>query len=80
MVTGSELSIHCQRCSFSHLCLSISLNQTELPDADVNVTIACYSLYSNSDININSTFRLIIFQLSCAFIPPRLSKVCFILG
>lgn len=29
-----ELSIHCQSCSFSHLCLPVSLNQDELDSLD----------------------------------------------
>lgn len=30
----TELSIHCQSCSFSHLCLPVSLNQDELASLD----------------------------------------------
>ena len=31
---NSELSIHCQSCSFSHLCLPVSLNSDELDSLD----------------------------------------------
>ena len=34
MSKGSQLSIHCQSCSFSHLCLPVSLNKTELNSLD----------------------------------------------
>jgi len=34
MAKGSELSIHCQSCSFSHLCLPVSLNKDELESLD----------------------------------------------
>ena len=34
MSKGSEFSIHCQSCSFSHLCLPVSLNKTELDSLD----------------------------------------------
>jgi CRP/FNR family transcriptional regulator len=34
MSSGSELSIHCQSCSFSHLCLPVSLNKSELESLD----------------------------------------------
>lgn len=34
MGNSSELSIHCQSCSFSHLCLPVSLNKTELESLD----------------------------------------------
>lgn len=34
MVKGSELSIHCQSCSLSHLCLPVSLNESELESLD----------------------------------------------
>nr|WP_297349240.1 fumarate/nitrate reduction transcriptional regulator Fnr [uncultured Glaciecola sp.] len=34
MAKGSELSIHCQSCSFSHLCLPVSLNKAELESLD----------------------------------------------
>lgn len=34
MSKGSELSIHCQSCSFSHLCLPVSLNKNELESLD----------------------------------------------
>jgi CRP/FNR family transcriptional regulator len=34
MVKSSELSIHCQSCSFSHLCLAVSLNKDELESLD----------------------------------------------
>jgi CRP/FNR family transcriptional regulator len=34
MSKGSELSIHCQSCSFSHLCLPVSLNKSELDSLD----------------------------------------------
>jgi CRP/FNR family transcriptional regulator len=34
MAKGPELSIHCQSCSFSHLCLPVSLNKNELDTLD----------------------------------------------
>jgi CRP/FNR family transcriptional regulator len=34
MAKGSELSIHCQSRSFSHLCLPVSLNKAELESLD----------------------------------------------
>ncbi|MDC8831106.1 fumarate/nitrate reduction transcriptional regulator Fnr [Alteromonas gilva] len=34
MTKGSEFSIHCQSCSFSHLCLPVSLNKTEMDSLD----------------------------------------------
>ena len=34
MSKASELSIHCQSCSFSHLCLPVSLNKSELDSLD----------------------------------------------
>ncbi|MBF7072833.1 fumarate/nitrate reduction transcriptional regulator Fnr [Glaciecola sp. MH2013] len=34
MATSPELSIHCQSCSFSHLCLPVSLNKSELETLD----------------------------------------------
>ncbi len=34
MAKGNELSIHCQSCSFSHLCLPVSLNKSELESLD----------------------------------------------
>jgi CRP/FNR family transcriptional regulator len=34
MAKDSELSIHCQSCSFSHLCLPVSLNKDELESLD----------------------------------------------
>ena len=34
MSKGSEFSIHCQSCSFSHLCLPVSLNKSELDSLD----------------------------------------------
>ena len=34
MSKGSEFSIHCQSCSFSHLCLPVSLNKNELDSLD----------------------------------------------
>lgn len=34
MAKGPELSIHCQSCSFSHLCLPVSLNKDELESLD----------------------------------------------
>lgn len=34
MSNNSEFSIHCQSCSFSHLCLPVSLNKTELDSLD----------------------------------------------
>lgn len=34
MSKDSEFSIHCQSCSFSHLCLPVSLNKTELDSLD----------------------------------------------
>ncbi|MFQ3249778.1 MAG: CRP/FNR family transcriptional regulator [Glaciecola sp.] len=34
MAKGPELSIHCQSCSFSHLCLPVSLNKSELESLD----------------------------------------------
>jgi CRP/FNR family transcriptional regulator len=34
MAHSSELSIHCQSCSFSHLCLPVSLNKNELDQLD----------------------------------------------
>lgn len=34
MSKNSELSIHCQSCSFSHLCLPVSLSKTELESLD----------------------------------------------
>jgi CRP/FNR family transcriptional regulator len=34
MAKSSELSIHCQSCSFSHLCLPVSLNKAELESLD----------------------------------------------
>ncbi|WP_026374933.1 fumarate/nitrate reduction transcriptional regulator Fnr [Aestuariibacter salexigens] len=34
MSTGSEYSIHCQSCSFSHLCLPVSLDKKELESLD----------------------------------------------
>nr|WP_136252209.1 fumarate/nitrate reduction transcriptional regulator Fnr [Ningiella ruwaisensis] len=34
MAKGPELSIHCQSCSFSHLCLPVSLNKNELESLD----------------------------------------------
>ena len=34
MTNRSELSIHCQSCSLSHLCLPVSLNKTELEKLD----------------------------------------------
>lgn len=34
MSKSSELSIHCQSCSFSHLCLPVSLNKSELDSLD----------------------------------------------
>lgn len=34
MPKNAELSIHCQSCSFSHLCLPVSLNKTELESLD----------------------------------------------
>ena len=34
MVNSSELSIHCQSCSLSHLCLPVSLDKDELESLD----------------------------------------------
>ncbi|MFC4699427.1 fumarate/nitrate reduction transcriptional regulator Fnr [Glaciecola siphonariae] len=34
MASSPELSIHCQSCSFSHLCLPVSLSKTELESLD----------------------------------------------
>jgi CRP/FNR family transcriptional regulator len=34
MAKSPELSIHCQSCSFSHLCLPVSLNKSELDTLD----------------------------------------------
>ncbi|WP_395343259.1 fumarate/nitrate reduction transcriptional regulator Fnr [Ningiella sp. W23] len=34
MATSPELSIHCETCSFSHLCLPVSLNKSELESLD----------------------------------------------
>jgi CRP/FNR family transcriptional regulator len=34
MANGPELSIHCQSCSFSHLCLPVSLSKSELESLD----------------------------------------------
>ncbi len=34
MTKGTEFSIHCQSCSFSHLCLPVSLNKTEMDSLD----------------------------------------------
>lgn len=34
MSKGSEFSIHCQNCSFSHLCLPVALNRTEIESLD----------------------------------------------
>ncbi|MFC3121731.1 fumarate/nitrate reduction transcriptional regulator Fnr [Agaribacter flavus] len=34
MSNKSSLSIHCQSCSFSHLCLPVSLNKTEMASLD----------------------------------------------
>ncbi|MFW8589656.1 fumarate/nitrate reduction transcriptional regulator Fnr [Glaciecola sp. 2405UD65-10] len=34
MSKGTELSIHCQSCSFSHLCLPVSLSKNELESLD----------------------------------------------
>lgn len=34
MSKSAELSIHCQSCSFSHLCLPVSLNKNELESLD----------------------------------------------
>ncbi len=34
MSKSPELSIHCQSCSFSHLCLPVSLNKSELESLD----------------------------------------------
>lgn len=34
MSRGSEFSIHCQSCSFSHLCLPVALNKTEVESLD----------------------------------------------
>ncbi|MEW9796927.1 fumarate/nitrate reduction transcriptional regulator Fnr [Alteromonas sp. CYL-A6] len=34
MSNGSNFSIHCQNCSFSHLCLPVALNKTEIESLD----------------------------------------------
>lgn len=34
MAKGSEFTIHCQNCSFSHLCLPVSLDKNELSTLD----------------------------------------------
>lgn len=34
MSKGSQFSIHCQNCSFSHLCLPVALNKTEIESLD----------------------------------------------
>ncbi len=34
MAAPSEFSIHCQNCSFSHLCLPVALNKTEVESLD----------------------------------------------
>lgn len=34
MAKNSEFSIHCQNCSFSHLCLPVALNKTEMDSLD----------------------------------------------
>ena len=34
MSKGSGFSIHCQNCSFSHLCLPVALNKTEIESLD----------------------------------------------
>jgi CRP/FNR family transcriptional regulator len=34
MSQGSQFSIHCQNCSFSHLCLPVALNKTEIESLD----------------------------------------------
>ncbi|WP_018981794.1 fumarate/nitrate reduction transcriptional regulator Fnr [Salinimonas chungwhensis] len=34
MATPSDFSIHCQNCSFSHLCLPVALNKTEVESLD----------------------------------------------
>lgn len=34
MSHGSQFSIHCQNCSFSHLCLPVALNKTEIESLD----------------------------------------------
>jgi CRP/FNR family transcriptional regulator len=34
MSRASEFSIHCQNCSFSHLCLPVALNKTEIESLD----------------------------------------------
>ncbi|MGB2263966.1 MAG: transcriptional regulator FNR, partial [Glaciecola sp.] len=33
-MTKMDFSIHCQSCSFSHLCLPVSLNDNELESLD----------------------------------------------
>ncbi len=37
MADVSEFSIHCQNCSFSHLCLPVALNKTEIASLDTIV-------------------------------------------
>lgn len=34
MSKGNQFSIHCQNCSFSHLCLPVALNKTEIESLD----------------------------------------------
>ncbi len=34
MSKGSDFSIHCQNCSFSHLCLPVALNKSEIESLD----------------------------------------------
>ncbi len=34
MAKGENFTIHCQNCSFSHLCLPVSLNKTEIESLD----------------------------------------------
>ena len=34
MSKNSQFSIHCQNCSFSHLCLPVALNKTEIESLD----------------------------------------------
>lgn len=57
MALSSELSIHCQSCSFSHLCLPVSLDKNELEFLD-DIIERKKPLHKNDKlVNIGDTFK-----------------------
>jgi len=67
MSKGSELSIHCQSCSFSHLCLPVSLNKSELESLD-DIIERKRPLHKNDKlVNFGDTFKSLFAVRSGSF-------------